>query len=359
MSASGCSSSATSTGAWPTPSAALTNDGESAESWQARANALKAKGTNGNGAGMPLTIAAKVFWPTPKSNDPEKRGDFDATDHRTGLPGATKLWPTPRSSPNENRTTRPAPSHGNGHGSTLAGEAAAFWPTVTARDGKGAPDTLRTGNARPLNEVAKTWGTPRSSDGAKGGPGQLIGGRPALANQAAASWGTPSTMDAPGRAYTRDGGKKGAERPALTGQAAQVPIASGNTHSTRPAPESASFGLPSSRPILCSLRRYLATTDSALRVELRALIRMSISARKAGWCRAHIRPAERRQLNVSFAEWLMGWPRGWTYVPIASGSRAMGFTLWLRRQRIALSQLSWNYEPAPGAEPEALQLGLL
>jgi DNA (cytosine-5)-methyltransferase 1 len=30
-------------------------------------------------------------WPTPKANDPEKRGDFNPLDHRTGLPGAVKL----------------------------------------------------------------------------------------------------------------------------------------------------------------------------------------------------------------------------------------------------------------------------
>lgn len=305
---------------WPTPSAALTNDGESAESWQARADALKSKGVNGNGAGMPLTIAAK-------------------------------MWPTPRSSANENRTTRPAPSHGNGHGSTLAGEAAAFWPTVSARDWKGSPNELRTGNARPLNEVAKTWGT-------------------------------PSTMDARGREYTRDGGKKGKERPALTGQASTwgTPRATDGTKGgpgqlvggepaltnqacnflSRPqAPASATFGPPSSRAIRSSLRRYLATTEPGLRVELRALIRMSISARKAGWCREYQRPCERRQLNALFAEWLMGWPRGWTLVPTASGSRAMGFTLWLRRQRTALLMLSWNYAPAPDAEPEMQQMELL
>lgn len=64
----------------------------------------------------------------------------------------------------------------------------------------------------------------------------------------------------------------------------------------------------------------------------------------------------------------MGWPRGWTFVPTASGSQAMGFTLWLRRQRIALSMLSWSYEPAPVwsetrqqyvTEPEMRQLELL
>lgn len=42
---------------WPTPDANAMNDGESRESWQARADKLKEKGYNGNGAGMPLAIA--------------------------------------------------------------------------------------------------------------------------------------------------------------------------------------------------------------------------------------------------------------------------------------------------------------
>lgn len=53
---------------WPTPSAAVTNLTESPESWQERADKLKEKHGNGNGAGMPLTVAASV-WPTPASRD--------------------------------------------------------------------------------------------------------------------------------------------------------------------------------------------------------------------------------------------------------------------------------------------------
>ncbi len=34
-------------------------------------------------------------WPTPRANDPEKRGDFDTTHPRNGLPGMAKDWSTP------------------------------------------------------------------------------------------------------------------------------------------------------------------------------------------------------------------------------------------------------------------------
>jgi hypothetical protein len=53
---------------WPTPSATVMNDGESPETWHARAQMLKAKHINGNGAGLPLTVAA-VQWPTPAARD--------------------------------------------------------------------------------------------------------------------------------------------------------------------------------------------------------------------------------------------------------------------------------------------------
>ncbi len=53
---------------WPTPSASVANDGESPQTWHARAAKLKEKHGNGNGAGLPLTVAA-VQWPTPAARD--------------------------------------------------------------------------------------------------------------------------------------------------------------------------------------------------------------------------------------------------------------------------------------------------
>lgn len=64
---------------WPTPSAAVTNLTESPESWQARADGLKEKHGNGNGAGMPLTVAASA-WPTPASRD--QKGE-NSIEHMT------------------------------------------------------------------------------------------------------------------------------------------------------------------------------------------------------------------------------------------------------------------------------------
>jgi len=69
----------------------VANDGEKPETWLARAEKLKQKGINGNGAGMPLSIAVQM-WPTPRSSDsngPGLHGD-GGMDLRTAV-----LLPTP------------------------------------------------------------------------------------------------------------------------------------------------------------------------------------------------------------------------------------------------------------------------
>jgi hypothetical protein len=70
----------------PTPNAGLFNDGEAPDSWLARREQVKLTAKNGNGMGMPLTIAAQLL-PTPTVNDagnstlpPSQRG-------RDSLPG--------------------------------------------------------------------------------------------------------------------------------------------------------------------------------------------------------------------------------------------------------------------------------
>lgn len=58
---------------WPTPDASAVNLSEPLETWLARREKLKAKGINGNGAGMPLGIAVRL-WPTPVAADSDKGG---------------------------------------------------------------------------------------------------------------------------------------------------------------------------------------------------------------------------------------------------------------------------------------------
>lgn len=53
---------------WPTPDASVAQDGEGPGTWLARREIIKAKGINGNGMGMPLTIATQM-WPSPQTRD--------------------------------------------------------------------------------------------------------------------------------------------------------------------------------------------------------------------------------------------------------------------------------------------------
>ena len=81
---------------WPTPSAAVVNDGESPETWHARAAKLKEKGINGNGAGLPLTVAT-AQWPTPMTRDHHAQGSGNQ-QKSPSLGTTTGQWPTPVSS---------------------------------------------------------------------------------------------------------------------------------------------------------------------------------------------------------------------------------------------------------------------
>ncbi len=54
----------------PTPNALNSNDGETTETWMARRERIRAKGINGNGMGMPLSIAAQLIGePTSPPSD--------------------------------------------------------------------------------------------------------------------------------------------------------------------------------------------------------------------------------------------------------------------------------------------------
>jgi hypothetical protein len=82
--------------AWPTPSAAVMNDGESLESWAARRDRNAARHVNGNGVGTPLTIAAQA-WPTPAARDTRsgEAGAATLAANARPLNEVASHWPTP------------------------------------------------------------------------------------------------------------------------------------------------------------------------------------------------------------------------------------------------------------------------
>ena len=131
-------------------------------------------GPNARGSkGDPELCNQAVKWQTPAADSFRTRGG--ERKNEPGLTVQARLRPTPRASANENRTTRPAESHGNGHGRLLAGEAS-------------------------------TWQTPRENE-------------------------------AQGSGYQRDRGRKGAERATLTGQARLWPTKSARDYKGANSPE--------------------------------------------------------------------------------------------------------------------------
>ncbi len=255
---------------------------------------LKAKGINGNGMGMPLTIAATT-WPTMRTGD-----------------GAMKNLPLP--------------------GGAIRGrieEVVTNWPTPNMVDAKGG-NRIGEGQAQ-LCHVTSQWSTPRASDGEKGGPNQSFGaGGMPLAAQTS-NWMTPTVMDTGvGHQYQNSRGDKSKPVPTLTGQAFSLP-----------GPATLMSGAPSSSALLNCYRRYRATTDLGLRSEMRALLLMAIRRRGRGWTRkahsAFVRPSFRKSLNPRFVAWLMGW------APPASTGCGFSATAWFpyrARMRSALLELA-------------------
>lgn len=145
-------------------------------------------------------------WATPKANDPEKRGNFDSTNPRNGLPGQVLKWPTPSESAshqgqneadgkrgqtlvgaarNQNWPTPTTPrphDNENTAGMPMASQkqmdlaTAVNWPTPAGRDGRDgrASEETMQRNSRPLNEVVVCGQQDQANPSTNGNrPGQL------------------------------------------------------------------------------------------------------------------------------------------------------------------------------------------
>ena len=75
---------------WPTPDAAVMNDGE--DLWATRRERNRARGVNGNGMGTVLAIAAQQ-WATPAAH--ERTHEPRQVDHGIQLANQASSWSTP------------------------------------------------------------------------------------------------------------------------------------------------------------------------------------------------------------------------------------------------------------------------
>jgi hypothetical protein len=122
--------------AWPTPRAV---DG------------TRGPGESSKRDGGPSLTTVSSQWATPAARDWKDGACVEANVPTKALLGRQAVrWATPVASDNANRMTKAAPSHGNGHGRVLAGQAAS-WPTPVATLQSTAPSTT---GATTLNGAA-------------------------------------------------------------------------------------------------------------------------------------------------------------------------------------------------------------
>lgn len=88
------------------------------------------------------------YWPTPRANDAEKRGNFDLENPRNGLAAAAKKWPTPRSS-DGTHGGRVTPRKAREGGNLIEAVSKEMFPTPNKRDWKDCGPTQ--GNRKTPN----------------------------------------------------------------------------------------------------------------------------------------------------------------------------------------------------------------
>lgn len=254
---------------WPTPNALVSNDGETAESWNRRKDRMLALGINGNGLGMPLTIAATT-WPSPRARD-HHASDSDGKKTQGIVPDLAheaQKWPTPNASEpggelrlKDDRQTRDPDQPGNYH--QQLGRAVEKCPTPMASDdgNKVTPASHQGG----LTVTARFFPSPASRD-----------------------YRSPNA-----KPYAeRGGGKKGEQLPNFV------------EHLSSPQGPEILSGKSSSTPVVSAHGSELSPTTKPVASVL-----------------------GRRRLNPAFVCWLMGWPWWWTRAePTSFG--AAGTALW-------------------------------
>lgn len=144
MSASGASY-------WPTPDAAVLNDGQTPTA-RARRRAVEIeKGYNGNGGGEPLAFKVTT-WPTPATDSFRSRGGEGNVGGAGGGEFAKQAtqWASPKATDSEQG---PASTYARGN-APLNGEAA-NWPTPTAEDSESSGNRNLPGAGNTLSHALR------------------------------------------------------------------------------------------------------------------------------------------------------------------------------------------------------------
>jgi DNA (cytosine-5)-methyltransferase 1 len=149
---------------FPTPSACNANDGEGTETWLARREAVKARVKNGNGMGMPLSIAVQLL-PTPQAHDSQgpKTPEQIATMRAKGFgvrnlneAAVHELFPTPNASDASGGGQHP--DKREGHSRQLIDYVLLCTPTAepgTSRSGSRVDEPLL---RKQAVEMSTAWG---------------------------------------------------------------------------------------------------------------------------------------------------------------------------------------------------------
>ncbi len=352
-------SSASACFSWPVAVGSSPNDGESPETWLARAEQVRERLDNGNGMGLPLTQASQQFnwpavttqdgknngalsqeerntvplnaaaaafnWPGARSEDGECCGNHpQAMDSLTGTteqfnqPAPVENWKTPHGMATHDHTGKP------GAGGEFA-EECTLWMTPNVPNGGRMSDPESMDTARKkidgskgqvdLNFQTASWATPAGTDGKRGNEMPQVSkdrkpGPPKILNYEAAEfqdhsqWATPNAP-APHDSESSAGLAKGHRE----NYGEELPNQAGEA--TASLQDQASY-------LTALLRMFLRTSKEDRWEPMIAFLRNLLSGRRGSESSKSDPTSplpsvqtKRRRLNPKFVEFLMGFPEGW------------------------------------------------
>jgi hypothetical protein len=302
---------------WPTPDASVAQLGEMAETWLPRMEILKAKHGNGNGHGMPLTMAAQL-GPTWRIEQGLSCPCRCHTSMSSAAASLARISLTLARAPDST-------GHARVFGQSTPVSLASFDPDTSSWR---TSQLSLLGGSEPFSE---TW--PRSGMTRSGTAYQLAPLAPLTGGTAPGSWPTPTAMDATSGSVGHQLAlsmlaKSGALAAGNTADQAvaehtRLPAENGTRHSTwptrhgicqpeprRPEPSGNEFGRAVNKAetwatptawLGCRPNRAVGKAERFSNPERSNELSDQIAARGTSG-----------SLNPTWVEWLMGFPIGWT-----------------------------------------------